>query len=165
MAEKMKGQFFLIATVILIGSILTLTLALRPVERRQWPSLSAERSLLKEMELASINNISPMSLMDFARGNGIRSVAAVSGGGKIVVYNGYGGNATAMFRQGNSAETYSTFQDNTTFSSTANSTISVWVGGRLVSFHLDGNKQGIAAAVFVEREGMEGLLESIYIAR
>ena len=81
---KRKGQFFIIATVILIAGVMSLLAAFQQAGYHI-PETLLHESLLEEYTLAFLNNASIDDLGEFARMHGIKSIVATTRNGITIM--------------------------------------------------------------------------------
>lgn len=160
---KRKGQFFIIATVIIIAMLMSLISAFQQAGYHI-PETLVHESLLEEYRLAFLNNASIDDLGEFARMHGIRSIVATTGNG-ITIHNHYGGKIRAVVIDNSGNEYSSIVSTNHTFSISGYATVFIHAGRQLISFPANTSRQGVISHVFVENPAEKGYLKSIYIRK
>ena len=136
----MKGQFFLLAMIIIMASIVVLIYAFMPISLKAKPGAEELESCVKEAEWAFYNNFTGMqNFSDFLREHGVETIIATQKNGNLTIFNGYGMPAMIKIREqklGGQIKNAVVLK-NTTFSISYNSTVEVRVGGNFVSFGME----------------------------
>ena len=157
----MKGQFFLLAMIMMISGLLSLNIALtalRPVGHNEIPDTKSLMSEYRNMAYSNISSFQEMA--DFGNEHGIKSIAAVCMGGNLTVYNGNGGIIKADVRElSSSTETRAWFSSNHTFYPNGQMVLSIFLPDETISMPGNCSQNFISVAGI----GENTVLESLYI--